>query len=130
METSAFVFTSVDRLIAVGNVEEEIFFMVFLVKRAHGSAGRRNDVVDEEEKGVLGSKMNPLSNEEIKLSDGQVGWDQIFLFVQVADSCFGSLFHDHRDSVRVLLSDFLPLGPSLFEGMLLFVLPLHLVRSH
>ena len=30
LETSTFFFTAVDGLVAVGNIEEEIFFVVFL----------------------------------------------------------------------------------------------------
>jgi len=126
LETSAFFFTAVDGLVAVGNIEEEIFFVVFLVEGSHGGAGWGNDVVDEEEECVLGSQMDPLSDEEVELSDGQIGRDQILLFVQVADPRFGSLLHDHRDSVGVLLADLLSFGPSLLEGVFFFVLPLHL----
>jgi len=128
LDTSAIILTPVDGLIAVGNVEEEIFFVVFLVKRSHGGAGWWNHVVDEEEEGVLGSKVDPFSNEEIELADGQVGRYQIFLFVQVSDPRLRRLFHDHRYAVRVLLPDLLSFRSPLFERMLFLVLPLHLSR--
>ena len=67
-----------------------------LVKRSHGGAGGRDDVVDEEEERVFGSEVDSFSDEEVELADGQVGRNQIFLFVQVADASLRRLLHNHR----------------------------------
>jgi hypothetical protein len=56
-----------------------------LVERAHGGRGRRDHVVDEEEKCVLGPQAYPLSDEEVELADSQVGGDQVLLLIQVTD---------------------------------------------
>ena len=41
--------------------------MVLLVEAAHGGGGRWNDVVNEEEEGVLRPQADSLADEEIKL---------------------------------------------------------------
>ena len=66
-----------------------------LVEGAHGCTRRRNDVVDEEEECVFGSKVNALANEEVELSDGQVGWHEILLLVEITYSCFRRFLHNH-----------------------------------
>jgi len=98
---------------------------VFLVEAAHGSRGRGDDVVDEEEESVLWPQADPLPDQEVELADSQVRGHQVLLLVQLGDPGFGSALHDDRDAIGVLPPDFLPLGPSLLEGVLFLVLPLH-----
>jgi len=86
---------SVDTLIAVGNVKEIVFLVVFLIECAHGGASWRNDVVDKEEQGVFGSQMNPFADQEVKLSHRQVGRNQILLFVQIANPGFRSFLNNY-----------------------------------
>lgn len=116
---------SVYVFVAVGDVEEEIFFVVFLVKRSHGSGCRGDDVVDEEEKGVVRAELNSLTNEEVKLAYGQVRWHQVFLLIQISDPRLRSLFHDHGHTVSVFSPDFLAFGLPLLERVLLLVLEFH-----
>lgn len=99
--------------------------MVLLVKAAHGGRGRGDDVVDEEEEGVLRPQADPLSDQEVELADSQVRGHQVLLLVQLGDPGFGCAFHDDGDAIRILPPDLFPLGPSLLEGMLFLVLPLH-----
>lgn len=42
----------------------------YLVECSHRSTGWRDDIVDEEEEGVLRPQMYALSNQEVELSDG------------------------------------------------------------
>lgn len=39
-----------------------------LVELSHGGAGRRNDIVDEEEESILGSQLNSFPDQEIELA--------------------------------------------------------------
>jgi len=99
--------------------------VVFLVKVSHCGAGRGDDVVDKEEESVLGSKADAFPDQEVKLSDSQVRWYEVLLFVQVPDSSPGGLLDDDRNTVWVFLSDLFAFCASLFEGMFFLVLPLH-----
>jgi len=88
-------------LVGVCDVQEEIFFMVLLIKRSHCGRGRRNHIVDEKEESVLRPEADSLPDEEVELPHGQVGGDQVLLFVQVTNSGLGRLLNDHGDS-RIL----------------------------
>jgi len=115
----------VHALVTVGNVEEKVLFVVFLVQQPHGSGGGWNDVVYKEEQSILRSQVNSFPDEEVKLSHCKVRGDKVFLLVQISYSCFGGFLHNYWNPVGILLPYFLALGPSLLEGMLLFVLKLH-----
>ncbi len=69
--------------------------VVYLVEGAHGGARGRDHIVDEEEKSVLRAKVDPFSNQKVELAHGQIGGDQILLLVQVSNTSFRSLLHDH-----------------------------------
>ena len=64
---------SVDALVRVGDVEEEVFLVVLLVEAAHGGRGGRDHVVDEEEEGVFGAEGDALADQEVELAHRQVG---------------------------------------------------------
>lgn len=99
--------------------------MVFLVELTHRGTGGWNDIVDKEKQGILSSKMNSLPDQEVELTNCEIRRHQVFLFVQISYSSFGSLFYYHRDPVRVFLSDLLALRAALLERMLLFIYELH-----
>lgn len=86
---------TVDTFITVGNVEKEVFFMVFLVELTHCGTGGWNDIVDKEKQGVLSSEMNSLPDQEVELTNCEIRRHQVFLFVQVSYPSFGSLFYYH-----------------------------------
>lgn len=91
-----FPLIAVDVLIGICDVQEEIFFVMFLmdekmkkvffrfckiaickffvylVKIAHGGAGGWNHIVDEEEQSVFRTQVDTLANEKVELADGQV----------------------------------------------------------
>jgi len=119
---------SIDGLIAVGDVEEEVLLVMVLIEGSHRRTGRRDHVIHEEEERVFGTQMDALSDQEIELSDSQVRWHQILLLIQVSDARLRGLLDDHGHSVRILLADLLALSPPLLKRMLLFVRKLH-VRS-
>jgi len=99
--------------------------VVFLVEAAHGGGGRGDDVVDEEKESVLGPQADPLPDQEVELANSQVRGHQVLLLVQLGDPGFGRALHDDGDAIRILPPDLFSLGPSLLEGMLFLVLPLH-----
>lgn len=70
---------------------------MLLVQRANGGRGRWNDIVDEEEEGVLGTQLDALTNQKVKLAHSQIRGDEILLLVQVANASIGCLLHDHLD---------------------------------
>lgn len=116
---------SIDALVTVGDIKKEVFLVVLLIKRAQGRARGRDHVINEEKEGIFGTQVDPLPNEEVELPNGQVGWNQILLFVQIADASFRSLLHDNWHSIWILFPDFLAFGPSFLEWMFFFILPLH-----
>ena len=91
--------------------------MVFLVQGSHGSRGWWNHIVNEEKEGILWSQMDPLSDQEVELSNSQVRGNQVLLLVQVSNPCFGSLFNDHLQWIKCVIrmivmvnTDWDPLG--------------------
>lgn len=118
--------SSVDGLVRVGDVEEVVFFVVLLVERPHGGRGGRDHVVDEKEEGVLGPQRHTLADQEVELAHRQVRRHQILLLVELGDPGLGRPLDDDGHAVRVLPPDLLALRLPLLEGVLFFVLPLHL----
>lgn len=82
-------------LITVGNVEEKVLFMMFLVQQSHGSWGGWNDVVYKEEESILGSQVDSFPNEEVKLAHCQIRRDEVFLLVQISYSGFWGFLHNN-----------------------------------
>ena len=76
----------------------------YLIESAHRGAGRRNDVVDEEEEGVFRPQVDALADEEVELAHRQVGRHQVLLLVKVTDASLRRLLHDHlkvKDASKV-----------------------------
>lgn len=59
---------------------------MLLVQIVHGGRRRRDYVVNEEEQRVFWPQVNALSDQEIELANGQIGWYQILFLIQIADS--------------------------------------------
>jgi len=97
--------SSIHRLVRVSDVKEKVLFVVLLVEGAHGGGGGWDDVVDKEEEGVLWPERDPFPDEEIELTDGQVGGNEVLLLVQLGDPGFGCALHDHWNAVWVLPAD-------------------------
>jgi hypothetical protein len=53
------------------NIEKSIVICVLLVDTAHKSSGWRKDFIDQDEDGLLGSKLDVLTDDVAKLADGQ-----------------------------------------------------------
>lgn len=61
---------------------------MLLVDGAHERGGRRQHLVDEDEDGLLGGKLDALADDIDELADGQVGRHQVFLLVDGRDVRF------------------------------------------
>jgi len=112
-------------LAGVGDVEEPILVLVLLVDAAHQSGGWRQHLVDEDEDGLLGRKLDPLPDDVDELANREVGGDKIFLLVDSCDIGLFDLFADDRNAVGIFLADALGLRLSLLERMLVLELAAH-----
>lgn len=63
------------------DVQESVLVFVFLVDGAHQGGGGREDLVHEDEDGFFGGKLDAFTDDVDKLSDCEIGGDQIFLLV-------------------------------------------------
>jgi hypothetical protein len=69
----------------VRNVEEAVLVLVLLVYRAHESGGRWQDLIDEDEDGLLGRQLNALADHVDELADGEICRYQVLLLVDSRD---------------------------------------------
>jgi len=115
----------VNALVTVGDVEELVFVGMLVIDSSDGRACRRYLIVDEEEERVLGSQLDALADEEVKLAHGEVVGHEVFLLVEVSDARFGRFFHDDRHTIGILLADALALLTTSLERLLFFEFPLH-----
>ena len=88
----------------VRDVEESVLVLVLLVDAAHEGGGGWQDLVDEDEDGLLRRKLNALADHVDELSDSEVGGDQVLLLV------------DGRD-VRLFADDLCYHGVSIVSGL-------------
>lgn len=69
----------------VRDVEESVLVLVLLVNAAHKSGSRWQNLVDEDEDGLLGRKLDTLADNVDKLADSKVCRDQVLLLVDGGD---------------------------------------------
>jgi len=112
-------------LAGVGNVQETILVLVFLVDGAHKRRGRRQHLIDEDEDGLLWGELNTLADDVDELANGEVGGHEVLLLVYRRDVRLLDLLADDGDSIGILLSDALCLGLALLEGVLVLELGSH-----
>lgn len=65
----------------VRDIEEAVLVLVLFVDAAHESGGRWQYLVDEDEDGLLGRKLDALANYVDELADCKVCGDQVLLLV-------------------------------------------------
>jgi hypothetical protein len=58
---------------------------VLLVDGGHERGGRREDLIDKDEDGLLGRELDALADHVDELSDGEVGRDEVLLLVDGRD---------------------------------------------
>lgn len=68
---------------------------MFLIDAAHQCSRRREDLIDEDEDGLLRRKLDALADDVDELADGKVGGDEILLLVDGGDVGFLDFFADY-----------------------------------
>lgn len=71
--------------VCLRDVEEAVLVLVLLVDGGHEGSSRREDLVDEDEDGLLGRKLDALADHVDELAHGQVGRDQVLLLIDGRD---------------------------------------------
>jgi hypothetical protein len=67
------------------DVQEAVLVLVLLIDRGHQRGGRRQDLIDEDEDGLLRRELDALADHVDELADGEVGGDQVLLLVDSRD---------------------------------------------
>ena len=81
-------------MLYVRDVEKPILILVLLVNRTHQRSRGRQDLIDEDEDGLLGAQLDPLADHVDELADGEVGGDQVLLLVDGGNVRFFDLLAD------------------------------------
>jgi hypothetical protein len=68
-----------------GFISLPILVLVLLVDAAHQGRSRWQDLINEDEDGLLRRQLNSLADDVDKLAYGQVGGDQILLLIDGGD---------------------------------------------
>ena len=69
----------------IRNVQETVLILVLLIYRAHQSSCGWQDLIDEDEDGLLGRKLDALADNVDELTDGEIGWNEVLLLVDGGD---------------------------------------------
>ena len=80
--------------VCLRDVEEAVLVLVLFVDGGHERSGWREDLVHEDEDGLLGRKLDALADHVDELAHGQVGGDQVLLLIDGRDVRLLDLFAD------------------------------------
>lgn len=67
------------------DVQESIFILVLFIDGAHERSGRWQHLINEDENGLLGRKLDALANNIDELANGEVGRHQVLLLIDGRD---------------------------------------------
>jgi len=98
---------------------------VFLVNAAHERGGRWQDLIDEDEDGLLGRELDTLADYVDELTDGKIGWNEVLLLVDGRNIGLLNFLADDGDTIRVFLTDAFGLSLALLEHVLVLELGSH-----
>lgn len=79
----------------VRDIQETILVLVFFVNAAHERGGGWQDLIDEDEDGLLGRELDALADHVDELTDGEIGRDEVFLLVDGRDIRLLNLLANH-----------------------------------
>ena len=77
---------------ATGN--SPVLILVLLVDAAHQGSGWRQNLIDEDEDGLLRGELDPLPDDVDELADGEICWYEVLLLVDGSDIALLDLFAD------------------------------------
>ncbi len=86
----------------IRDIQEPILILVFLIDAAHQCSRRREDLIDEDEDGLLRGKLDALADDVDELADGEVGGNEILLLVDGGDVGFLDFFADYLDGAILI----------------------------
>ena len=70
---------------------------MLLVDARHERGGRGQDLVDEDEDGLLGRELDALADDVDELANREIRWDKIFLLVDGCNIALLDLLADDLD---------------------------------
>ena len=76
---------------------------MLLVDARHQGSGWGQNLVDEDEDGLLGGELDALADDVDELADGEVGWNEILFLVDGGDLGLLNLLADDLGVVLVKL---------------------------
>ena len=85
-----------------GNIP--ILVLVLLVDAAHQGGGRRQDLIDEDEDGLLGRQLDALADDVDELTDGEICGDEVLLLVDSSDVGLLNLLADDLEADKTLVT--------------------------
>jgi len=68
-------------LTGIGDIQEAVLVLVFLVDGAHERSGGWQDFIDEDEDGLFWRELDALADDVDKLADSEVCWNKILLLI-------------------------------------------------
>lgn len=77
---------------------------MLLVDTAHERGSRWQDLIDEDEDGLLGGELNALADYVDELTDSKVGGNEVLLLIDRCDIRLLDLLADDWNAVGVLLT--------------------------
>ncbi len=82
-------------------LDSPVLILVLLIDAAHEGGGWRQDLVDEDEDGLLRGQLNALPDDVDELADGEIGWYQVLLLVDGRDIALLDLLANDLERERV-----------------------------
>ncbi len=74
--------------------DSPVLILVLLVDAAHQGSGWRQNLIDEDEDGLLRGELDPLPDDVDELADGEICWYEVLLLVDGSDIALLDLFAD------------------------------------
>jgi len=81
--------------VAPGGANVPVVILVLLVDARHQGGSGRQDLVDEDEDGLLGRQLDALADNVDELADGQIGGDKVLLLIDRRDVALFDLLADN-----------------------------------
>lgn len=81
-----------------------VLVLVLLVDAAHEGGSRRQDLIDEDEDGLLRRELDALADYVDELAHGKIGRHEVLLLINSRDVRLLDLLADDGNAVRILLA--------------------------